>query len=153
MFHGARWLLIVLVIGTYLLSFSVNLIPSLKHPDSILHIHNLIVSILFTVVLLIITKLGSKKIIFFSLVGIVAGVLVYLLQQFEDILINNVVLDTIASIQYPLYILFITPIFGVNLFFNLDYGVFSLVLAIFYCLILGLTIYFFHHYSRRKIGG
>ncbi|MEZ7173075.1 hypothetical protein [Sporosarcina sp. OR05] len=47
---------------------------------------------------------------------------------------NNAVLDIILSVQYPLYVLFITPLFGLNVVMNAGYGVFSAIISVVYLL-------------------
>jgi len=49
-----------------------------------------------------------------------AGVTVFTLHSFETYVYDIVILDALFAIQYPLYLLFVTPLFGLNLFFNVE---------------------------------
>ena len=133
---------LILLIGTYLLAFSINFMPALKHPDLDMGIFNILVTIFIMSILLIYSKKGSKFLKIFSLFGIISGVIVFAITTFEHAMIGNGILDVIASIQYPFYLIFITPLFGGNTLFDLSYGSYSLLMSLFYGVVFGLTIYF-----------
>lgn len=127
------WLLLIL---SYCIAFGINLIPSIKHPDSSIDILNIIVTFTYLVILLLLTLVtsenGSKILKVFSILGVISGVVVFLIKTFESTMIGNGIFDLIVSLQYPLYLIFSTPLFGINVFFDLGYGTFSLILSIFY---------------------
>ncbi len=127
-----KYIFLLLLIGSYLLAFSVNLMPSIKHPDSDIDILNSLVTILFMVLLLTYSIKGSKLLKTFSIFGIISGVIVFVIKTFEHDMIGNGILDVIASIQYPFYLIFITPLFGGNILFDLSYGSYSLLMSLFY---------------------
>lgn len=132
---------------SYFIAFSLNLVPSIKHPDSTINILNLLAAALFLVALLTAVKKGTfKGIKLFLIAGFVSGLVVYTLNLMEDTLMSHAVLDVITSIQYPVYLLFITPLFGMNYLFDISYGVFSLLMAGVYGLI------FVSVTSREKLG-
>ena len=54
------------------------------------------------------------------------------------------ILDIISNIQFPLYILYITPFFGLNYIFDISYGVLSLIVSIIYFIFL-LSIFWKEH--------
>ncbi|WP_019413432.1 hypothetical protein [Paenisporosarcina sp. TG20] len=125
-----KFLLLLLV--SYLLAFSINLMPALKYPDLNMNIFNLLVTLLFMFLLFLYSKKGSKTLKVFSIVGVISGVLVFVVTTFEHAMIGNGILDVIASIQYPFYLIFITPLFGGNILFDLSYGSYSLLMSLFY---------------------
>lgn len=133
---------LILLMVSYLLAFSINLMPSLKHPDLNMNMFNLLVTLLFMLLLLLYSKNGSKTLKIFSIVGVISGVLVFAVTTFEHAMFDNVILDGIASIQYPLFLIFTTPIFGGNVLFDLSYGLYSLLMSLFYGVVLCLTVYF-----------
>ncbi|UJL46811.1 hypothetical protein KFZ58_02325 [Virgibacillus sp. NKC19-16] len=133
---------LILLIGSYLLAFSVNLMPALKHPDLNINIFNLLVTLLFMFLLLMYSKKGSKILKLFSIVGVISGILVFVIATFESTMIGNGILDLIVSIQYPFYFIFTIPVFGGNMLFDLSYGGYSLLMSLFYGIVLTLTIYF-----------
>jgi membrane protein YdbS with pleckstrin-like domain len=138
----------ILLISSYLIAFSTNLIPSLKHPDSNISIFNLLATFLLLIAfLIVIKKVWSsgklhKSLKRFLLVGFISGLVIYGIKIFEDTLMNYNVLDMIASIQYPIYLLFITPLFGMNYLFDMGYGNFSLLISVVYIFILFAVITF-----------
>jgi len=139
---------LILLMVSYLLAFSINLMPALKHPDLNMNIFNLIVTLLFMLLLLLYSKKGSKTLKIFSIVGVISGVLVFVVTTFEHAMFDNVILDAIASIQYPLFLIFTTPLFGGNVLFDLSYGLYSLWMSLFYGVVLCLTVYFKKNYAR-----
>ena len=138
----------ILLISSYLIAFSTNLIPSLKHPDSNISIFNLLATFLLLIAfLIVIKKVWSsgklhKSLKRFLLVGFISGLVIYGIKIFEDTLMNYNFLDMIASIQYPIYLLFITPLFGMNYLFDMGYGNFSLLISVVYIFILFAVITF-----------
>lgn len=138
--------LLVLLICSYLLAFSTNLFPSLKHPDSNMNIFNLMATTLFLIVLLIFVKKGvysgksNKKLKVFLIFGFISGLVVYVINMFESTMMDYAILDIIASIQYPFYLIFTTPLFGVNFLFDLSYATFALLMSIVYVLVFILVI-------------
>ncbi|GEL77429.1 hypothetical protein TMU01_16640 [Tenuibacillus multivorans] len=80
--------------------------------------------------------------ILFSFLGVISGVLVFVITKFEHAMFDNIILDSIASLQHPFYLIFTTPVFGGNILFDLSYGSYSLLMSLFYGVVYGLTIYF-----------
>lgn len=140
-----KWLIVLIV--TYLIAFFRNLMPSLKYPDSNLTILYLLVTLLLLFFLLLfIIKVPfnvkvNKGIKLFLIAGFLSGIIVYLINLFEMTLRDNVILDVIASIQYPLYLLFTTPLFGLNYLLDINVGVFSLLMSAVYILVFNLLMY------------
>lgn len=130
--------LIIFLICSYLIAFTTNFIPSLKHPDSTLSIFNLLVTVLFLIALVIFIKKASyssksiKGLKAFLIFGFISGLVVYVIKMFEDTMMDYVILDMIASIQYPFYLMFTTPLFGVNYLLNINYETFSLLMSAVY---------------------
>lgn len=94
------------------------------------------------VLLLMYSKKGSRILKIFSIFGMISGVIVFVITTFEHVMIGNGILDVIATIQYPFYLIFITPLFGGNILFDLSYGSYSLLMSLFYGVVFGLTVYF-----------
>lgn len=132
---------VVLLILSYLTAFVINFMPSLKHPDSEMNIINLFATIFFLLVIVIVAikktnpKKENKKLMVFLMSGAIAGVLVYFIKMYEDITFQYAVLDIIASIQYPIYLIFTTPLFGANILLDFSYATFALVTSFFYLLV------------------
>ncbi|OCA87972.1 hypothetical protein A8F94_09085 [Bacillus sp. FJAT-27225] len=132
--------LFTFLICSYLLSFSINLIPSVKHPDSSMNIFNLLATALFLFALLVFIKEGLdsgkaiKGVKVFLLAGFISCLVVYVIKMFEGSMMDSAILDIIVSIQYPLYLLFTTPLFGVNYLFDMGYETFTLWMSVVYAL-------------------
>ena len=137
----------VYVIIIYLLAFGINFITSIKYPDSHITILNFIVSILFlvTIFLSLKTVVISKKYKMFKFMmigGMVSGIFVFIVTEFNHIIYKYFILDIISGIQYPLYSLFVTPLFGLNYIFNVSYGLFSAIMSLFYLIALGIMLHY-----------
>lgn len=130
--------LFIFLICSYLIAFSTNLIPSLKHPDSTMSIFNLLSTALFLIALLIFIKEASysgkynKGFKVFLIFGFLSGVVIYVIKMFEGTIMDYAILDMIVSIQYPFYLMFTTPLFGVNYLFDISYETFSLLMSTVY---------------------
>lgn len=127
----------ILLLCVYITAFLVNSIPSIKYPDTNLSIINLIASTIFVITLVAVVIKGAtnsmiKILKYFFMIGFISGLIIFIIKVFEDILIKNTILDVISSIQYPIYLLFYSPFFGINYIVNTDYGYFVLIISIFY---------------------
>lgn len=149
-----KW--IIFLFGSYVIAFITNLIPSLKHPDSTLNIFHLLVTVLFFIALLLIIRKASfsskslKGLKLFFIFGFLSGFVVYVIKMLEDTMMNYVILDMIASIQYPFYLMFITPLFGVNYLFDINYEIFSLIMSAVY-LIAFIFVMSFKKFNTQNI--
>lgn len=94
--------LLIWLIGLYVIAFSINLMPALKHPDLHLSILGLFVSIVFMFSLLMYCKKGSHKLRIFSLAGFLSGIIVYLITLLENRLIGVWIFNAIENLQYLL---------------------------------------------------
>lgn len=71
-------------------------------------------------------KSGLKAIFLF---GSISGLIVYSIKISESVMMDYAILDIIGSIQYPFYLIYTTPLFGINYLFNLNYETFSLLMS------------------------
>ena len=129
-----KWIYLALI-TIYLGVLGINLFVSLIFPDiSIEAIHFLASFILF-VFLLIGVSQSLRYVKCILLGGAVSSILIAFAQFFNDFLLKHWILEMVAGIQYPLYVLFITPFFGFNLIIKGLPGTFALFcLVIFICL-------------------
>ncbi|MCT2538266.1 hypothetical protein NC661_10465 [Aquibacillus koreensis] len=133
---------LLLLIASYVIAFSINLMPAIKHPDLHMPFSHLITSTLLMILLLLATKRGSKQMLHFSLIGALSGVIVFVLAKVEQVMGVHVIVDVVTSIQYPAFFIFIIPLFGLNFLIDLSYDVFSLCMSLFYITLFGITFYF-----------
>ncbi|WP_404458554.1 hypothetical protein [Oceanobacillus kapialis] len=138
-----RHITFILLVGSYLLALVINLMPSIKYPDASIGLLNMFVTIVFIVLLLVYSQKGSKFIRVFSILGGLSGLIVFIITSFEQDMIGNGVLDLISSIQYPFYVIFITPLFGGNMLINLTPGIFALLMTLVYGvgIVVGFNVY------------
>lgn len=125
----------IIVICAYLVAVSINLMPALKYPDLNVNIFNLVGSLLFLTVFFLYARKGNQKLAVFSMIGMLSGIIVFLITTFESFIFEYAILDVIASIQYPLYLIFTTPLFGGNLLIGVNYEVYSLLTSLFYLIV------------------
>lgn len=132
-----RGLLVLFAI--YALALFVNFMPSIKYPDGSIGVLNVLASVLFVGALLfILMKLANhsgkamNRMKVLLAVCVLTGLSVYGIHLLESSGVNNAVLDIMLSVQYPLYVLVITPLFGLNIILNADYGVFSAIMSVVY---------------------
>lgn len=144
----------IFVFIIYIIVISVNLLDSIKYPDSEVGLVNIVVSVFFLIVIIWFTVYQinkNDKISSILLSGAVfGGILVYAMEHFKDIMLNNMILDIFSNIQIPFFILFITPLFGLNFFLNVSYGRFSIIMSIIYFSILIAKFLFGKKYSGSK---
>ena len=133
--------LLVLLIGSYVLAFSINLMPAIKYPDLDVNFLNLLATAVFLALLLLNARNDSTKLRIFLSIGILSGVLVYFISLFESPMLEHGLLDAIASIQYPFFLIFTTPLFGGNLLLDIGYGPYSLLMSLLYAAVLVLATY------------
>ena len=130
--------LFIFLICSFLIAFTLNLIPSLKHPDSTMNVFNILATALFLIALLLFIKKAShsekskKGLKVFLIIGFIAGLIVYVIKMLEGTMTDYAILDMIASIQYPFYLIFTTPLFGLNYLFDISYETFSLLMSAVY---------------------
>lgn len=140
----------ILMTIIYIVSLSMNVMPSLKYPDSSLSLVNLLASLMLMLAivfwfksLMTVKKLKVLKII--STIGMVSSICIFLISWVEHMTYEIFILDIILGIQYPLYLLFVTPLFGMNYIFNSGYGIFSGIASLFY-----LAVFLLCLFCRRK---
>ncbi|MBD7942612.1 MULTISPECIES: hypothetical protein [Psychrobacillus] len=125
-----KYILILL----YLVALVFNFMPAIKFPDGNLNFYHLVISICLLVGLLIYT--GKKMLRIWILIAFGASLTVFGINSLENQFLHFSFLDVIANIQYPLYMFFVIPLFGLNKLLNLSYGSFSLIVSLIYLVIL-----------------
>lgn len=130
---------------TFVLSYAVaviaNFFISIKYPDATISDIGLIVSIILMVIIfrsiLILEKgikLKRKKILL--LLAFQGSIICYIGSILATLSEGNIATYAIVNIHYFVYVMFVTPFFGLNYMTNLLYGEFSLVVAVIYVILL-----------------
>lgn len=113
----------ILIVASYI----VNFIPSIKYPDSSIHAHHLILSAACILSFLIFSLISKRSIFkFFLVTGMLSGLLIFTLIYLESYFLGNLFFDMLSSIYYVLYIVFVTPLFGINQVLNAEVAYLSL---------------------------
>ncbi|MBN4050717.1 MAG: hypothetical protein COA82_11220 [Alkaliphilus sp.] len=144
------------VLVVYITAIGVNLLDSVKYPDSKIGLVNVAVSLLAFATIIIFSNYqirnsnsNSKRNNVFLVAAIWSGILVYIITVFKDVMLNNTILDMFSNIQFPLYILFVTPLFGLNYFLEVTYGKLSMIIAIVYSVVLIIKVFLEKKYARN----
>lgn len=130
-----------LIVGiAYILALVCNFIPSIKFPDSEIGVINIIVTIIFLGALVVLSLKGKNWAKTFLLVGTIGGIVVSIIHALEMGLFDNAIYGIVSGLQYPFYILFITPLFGGNALLEINYGLYSFIIAGIYLVLLLLNM-------------
>ena len=136
----------IIVFMIYLLAVAMNFITSIKYPDATITVFNLVMSMIFLISIILMLKsvIPQKKVRFAKIAmmsGACSSIFVFIATQFQHMNAQNMILDVVSGLHYPLYVLFVTPLFGLNYMFNFSSGLFSATVSIFYLTGFGLTVY------------
>lgn len=132
---------IFIFVFLFLLAFGANFWAGLKYPDIEPNILGFLATAFYLFSLFFIR---NKRLFLFSALG---SLLTGFLFAMEFYLLNNTFLDTLSSIRYPLYGLFIMPFFGINMVFSLSIESFAFLSAGIY-----LSIYIVNCVRMRSNG-
>ncbi|MGM8215489.1 hypothetical protein ACLIA0_07920 [Bacillaceae bacterium W0354] len=131
---------IIVTFILYIAAIIINVIPSIKYPDYELTLFHLITSILFFIILFVLLKKSPKRFVnTFLIIAASSSALVFIINSFVNQSVNNLILDVMSSIQYPLFIFFVTPFFGINYLLNVNYDLFASFTSIAYIVILSIN--------------
>ena len=111
---------LIVLSSLYVLAFIVNLIPSIMFPDATIQPIHAVASGLLLVCMFGTCLLRNRVAKLLILAILFASVTVFTLISFESYVYDIVLLDALFAIQYPLYVLFVTPLFGLNYFLNVN---------------------------------
>lgn len=130
-----------IVIAIYFVVLAINLIVAIKFPDSTIRMHHLLASLVFLTMLVVVSIKNIIQMKYFLLIGTTCSIYVFAMIRLEGDLIGDfVVLDSLVNLQYPLYILFVTPLFGLNYFSEMSVDLVAVCIAAVYAVLL-LAIY------------
>lgn len=130
-----------IIVAVYLVVLAINLIVAIKFPDSTIMMHHLLASLVFLAILVYLSIKISIQMKYFLLLGIVCSMYTFAMIRFEGDLIGDfLILDGLVNLQYPLYILFVTPLFGLNYFSEMSIDLVAALIAVIYAVLL-LAIY------------
>lgn len=125
---------LIMIIVIYIIALLVNFVPAIKFPDHRISIFNLAISVLFLIGILYYSSVKNGTVLYG--IGFVATSVIFVVNLIESYLFDYVVLDVLANIQYPLYVIFVIPFFGLNKLLNMSYGNFSFIVSLLYLIIL-----------------
>lgn len=135
-----KFLVYIFLVISYVLAFITNLMPALKHPDLTMGSIHFLSTLFFLAMLVLFVIKVHERFKYVLLVGMLSGLIVFVVNLFEELIFKYAILDVVASIQYPMYIIFITPLFGAIMLFDISYGSYSLLVSFVYFLIYMLKV-------------
>lgn len=124
-------------------SIIVNLFVSMKYPDVEVGFINFFVSIVFIVSFINYSIMSDQlrfRAVLYWLIPVVSSIIVFAFESSSLFKTESIIIDIISGIKYPLYVLFITPVFGLNWLFGLKVNSFALVFSFIYLIILLLAL-------------
>lgn len=121
---------IVCLAVVYLLALSMNFMAALKYPDLDGEVGHLLISLVFLSLLLLYSFFGGKLYSRIMIVGVLGGIVCFAAQHYQGYLSTIGVFDAISAIHYPLYILYVAPLFGINLLFDTIPALYSLMISL-----------------------
>lgn len=118
----------------YMFALYYNLIPSIKFPDIKTNYISILASFSLIIILVFFLKhvRNFKFTRNFVLVGLISSILFIILSLIEKYFFSYMIFDILSSIVYILFVLFITPFFGVNLLIRLPIEIFAGIISLMY---------------------
>ncbi|MCK2158366.1 hypothetical protein [Exiguobacterium sp. 17-1] len=121
-------------------AIGINAWPASLYPDGSIGLLQIAASIVWLIFLIgsVILVREEKTILFvfnYLRLGLLAGIIVYLVTFFERYWLGELWFDIVSAIQYPFYYLFAVPLFGFNAWFDVLYGQFALFAGFAYILL------------------
>lgn len=126
---------ILIILGVYIFSLIINLFPAIKHPDVKLNLLHFLSSAVFLGALTICYRKLYLILRIYVILGMFAGIYIFISDNIINSMNENLILDLVTSLMYPLYIIFITPLFGGNLLLDISYSLYSIVVSIIFLFI------------------
>lgn len=111
---------LIILSSVYVIAFIVNLIPSIMFPDATIQPIHAIASGLLLVCMFGTCLMRNRVAKLLIMAILFASVTFFTLNSFETYIYDIALLDALFAIQYPLYILFVAPLFGLNYFLNVN---------------------------------
>lgn len=111
---------LIILSSVYVIAFIVNLIPSIMFPDATIQPIHAVASGLLLVCMFGTCLMRNRVAKLLIMAILFASVTFFTLNSFETYIYDIALLDALFAIQYPLYILFVAPLFGLNYFLNVN---------------------------------
>lgn len=118
---------IVTLSVVYAIALIVNIIPSATFPDATIRLPHAIASVALVLCMIGTCLMKNRVAKLYTTALLFASVTVFTLNSFEMYMHDILLLDALFSIQYPLFILFVSPLFGLNFFMNVEAEYVSLI--------------------------
>ena len=121
---------IICLAVVYLLALSLNFMTALKYPDLDGEFGHLLISLFLLSLLLLYSFFGGKLYSRLMIVGVLGGIVCFVAQHYQGYVSTIGIFDAISAIQYPLYVMYVAPLFGINLLFNTTPALYSLMISL-----------------------
>lgn len=143
----------LLFIGSYMAALFVNLWPAMFYPDSTFTPWMIGFSAMLLIVLaLLLNRMplfskGNFVIIVLFFVGSFGGAFIYIANTLSWTWSESFVLNVLSNGQFLFYLPFVVPLFGLNYFFALPFQQFSLLVGVFYFIVVSCLLF----YKKRML--
>ena len=121
---------IICLAVVYLLALSMNFMTALKYPDLDGEFGHLLISLFLLSLLLLYSYFGGKLYSRLMAVGVLGGIVCFAAQHYQSYVSDIGIFDAISAIQYPLYVMYVAPLFGINLLFDTTPALYSLMISL-----------------------
>ena len=125
-----RQAFVICLAVVYLLALSMNFMTALKYPDLNSKGEHLLVSLAFLSLLLLYSFFGGKLYRKLMVSGVIGGIFCFAAQHYQGYLYDIWIVDALSSVQYPLYVMYVAPLFGLNLSFDYTPAMYSLLVSV-----------------------
>ena len=131
----------IVTICVYLLALIINFTVAIKYPDLSISTPSFLISLILLLLLLFYSFFGGKIYRIMMIIGVVGSVFISVVQYYQDVIYDIWILDVLSALQYPLYVMYVAPLFGIN--FLLDYtpAMYSLSVSIVFLICFIISVY------------
>ena len=75
------------------------------------------------------------------IIGFFGSIFISVVQNYQNVIYDIWILDIFSGLQYPLYIIYIAPLFGINLLLDYTPAMYSLSLAMLFLICFIISVY------------
>lgn len=123
------------------MSLIINFMPAIKYPDLSINPANFLISFLFLLVFVFYSLIGGKLYRNLMIIGFIGSVFIFVVHHYRNFIYEIWILDVLSSIQYPLYVLYVAPLFGMNLLLDYNPEVYSFCVSFVFLLCFLVSMY------------
>lgn len=132
---------LLVIVGVYLLALIINFTVAIKYPDLSISTPSFLISLILLLLLLFYSFFGERIYRFMIIIGVVGSVFISVVQYYQDVIYDIWILDVLSALQYPLYVMYVAPLFGINLLLDYTPAMYTLSVSIVFLICLIISVY------------